>query len=393
VHHPAPPMGRIPLSFPGVRASVPVEGDDAVAAWRERARRFALDQVEPSAAEIDVTDHVPEPILQGLAQEGFLGVGLPEEFGGRGGGARATAAVLEELSRGNAAVATMTAVHLSVAAAPIARWGTPAQKETYLRPMTAGKILGAFALTEPSAGSDAARIAARFERIGAGFRIHGAKTFITDADLAGVTLTFATKDPALGHRGISAFLVPRGTPGFSVLKRLPKLGLHGSTTTELLFDGVELPATSMLGPEGEGFRVAMEALTGGRVGIAACALGVARAGGETMRDAARREPADWKSAAVAEAFVELEGAAALVESAARAKDADRPFVPLASAAKLAASKAAVHITSRAMEIEGRASGSSGARSERLWRDARVFPIVEGTTEIQELILGRELVGR
>jgi alkylation response protein AidB-like acyl-CoA dehydrogenase len=372
---------------------VGLEGGDTAVEWRERARQFSLGTLAKVTEEIDRSDHVPESVLHGLAREGFLGVGLPEEFGGRGGGTLSTVAVLEELSRGDAAVATMTAVHLSVAAAPIARWGTLAQKEEYLRKLTAGTILGAFALTEPSAGSDAARIATRYERVSGGFILRGSKTFITDADLAGVVLAFATRDPSLGHRGISAFLVPRGTPGFSVAQRLPKLGLHGSTTTELVFDAARLPEGSMLGPEGEGFRVALESLTGGRVGIAACALGVARAAFDSMRDAARIDPLDWKSAAVARAFVEVEGAAALVESAARAKDAGRPYVPLASAAKLAASRAAVHVASRAMDVTGRRAGTHGSRPERLLRDARVFPIVEGTTEIQELILGRELVGR
>jgi len=372
---------------------VPDDSEDRAEAWRVRARRFAEEVLTPVAPGIDATDVVPPKVLEGLAAAGFLGVGLPEEYGGRGDGARATVAVLEELAKGNAAVATMTAVHLSVAAAPIARWGTPGQKEAFLRPLTAGRILGAFALTEPSAGSDAARIATRYERVPTGFRIQGAKTFITDADLAGVVLAFATRDATLGHRGISAFLVPRGTPGFSIAQKLPKLGLHGSTTNELRFDGLELPPEALLGPEGEGFRVAMDALAGGRVGIAACALGVARAAWEAMRDAARRAPEDWKSAAVARAFVDVESAAALVERAARAKDLGRPYVPLASAAKLAASRAAVATASRAMEVEGRGAGTRGSLPERLLRDARVFPIVEGTTEIQELILGRELVGR
>jgi alkylation response protein AidB-like acyl-CoA dehydrogenase len=372
---------------------VAVEANDSAVAWRARARRFAEVRLAPATGAIDREDHVPESILEGLATEGFLGVGLPQEYGGRGGGALDTVAVLEELSRGDAAVATMTAVHLSVAAAPIARWGTAAQRETFLRPLATGKILGAFALTEPSVGSDAAHLATRYERVPGGYRLHGAKTFITDADIAGVVLAFATRDASLGHRGISAFLVPRGAPGFSVAQRLPKLGLHGSTTTELRFEGTDLPEDSMLGPEGEGFRVALESLTGGRVGIAACALGVARAAWEEMRDAARHAPEDWKRAAVARGFVEVEGAAALVEAAARAKDLGRPYVPLASAAKLAASRAAVALASQAMDVAGRSAGSFGSRSERLLRDARVFPIVEGTTEIQELILGRELVGR
>lgn len=361
--------------------------------WRGRARRFAEAQVAPRSEAIDRADAVPAELLEGLRREGFPGLGLPEAFGGRGGSALAMAAVLEEIARANAALATMLAVHLSVAAAPIARWGTEAQQERWLRPLAEGHVLGAFALTEPSVGSDAARLQCRYTSVDGGYRLRGSKMFITDADIAGTVLAFATRDPAAGHRGITAFLVAAGTRGFSVAQRLPKLGLHGSTTTELVFDDAFLPADARLGEEGEGFRVAMEALAGGRVGIAACALGTARAAFEAMRAAARERPEDWKRSEVARAFVDLEAAAALVRTAAEAKDAGLPFVTRASAAKLAASRAAVGIASRGIDVAGRPAGRAGSVWERLLRDARVFPIVEGTTEIQELILGRELVDR
>ena len=362
-------------------------------AWRDRARSFASERIAPRTREIDETDRVPDSVLRQLGEEGFLGLGLPPEYGGRPGGATAMAAVLEEIAVANGAVATMMSVHLSVAAAPVARWGTPAQCERLLPDLAAGRTLGAFALTEPSVGSDAARLATRYRSDGTGYVLDGAKTFITDADLAGLVLTFATRDPAEGYKGISSFLVTRGTPGFSVAQRLPKLGLHGSTTNELRFEGARLPPGSMLGPEGGGFRVAMEALTGGRIGIAACALGVARAARDAMAEAVRADPEDWKRAAYARAFVEVEAASALVRSAAETKDRGGPFVPLASAAKLAASRAAVSVASRGIDVAGRSAGTAGHRLGQLLRDARVFPIVEGTTEIQELILGRELLGR
>ena len=361
--------------------------------WREAAREFARSRVTPISSEIDRNDRVPPSLLHELSASGFMGLGLPEAFGGTGGGAAAVAAVLEEIAYGNGAVATMLSVHLAVAAAPVAQWGTPAQKERYLRPLAAGTMLGAFALTEPSVGSDAARLTTRYVREAGGYRLTGSKTFITDADLAGMVLTFATRDPALGRPGISAFLVPKGTVGFRVAAHLPKLGLHGSTTTELHFDAAALDAEAMLGPEGDGFRIATESLAGGRVGIAACALGVARAALDTMGDAIRADPDDWKRAAYARAFVEVESAAALVAAAATAKDAGAPYVPLASAAKLAASRAAVTVASRGIDVAGRGAGTEGSRAAQLLRDARVFPIVEGTTEIQELILGRELLGR
>lgn len=361
--------------------------------WRETARAFARAEVEPIAEAIDRDDRFPPGLLPNLGSSGLLGVGLPVEWGGGGGGAQETVAVLEELARASAAVATLVAVHLSVAAAPIARWGTLEQKERYLRPLATGRILGAFALTEASAGSDAARLSCRYERSESGFRLRGAKLFITDADLAGVVLTFATRDPEAGHAGISAFVVTPETPGFSVAQRLEKLGLHGSTTTELLFDGATVPSGALLGREGEGFGIAMDALAGGRVGIAACALGTARAAFEGLEAVARTSEGPGAGAAVARSYVALGSAAALVREAAAEKDAGRPFLALASAAKLSASRAAVDIASLALETSGPLGARSGSRWERVWRDARVFPIVEGTTEIQELILGRELLGR
>jgi alkylation response protein AidB-like acyl-CoA dehydrogenase len=360
--------------------------------WRASARTFAEAVLAPLGPAIDRTDEVPPVVFDGLRTGGFLGIGLPEAWGGAPAPVSAVAGVLEELAQANAAVATMLSVHLAVAAAPIAQFGTEDQKDRFLRPLAEGRTIGAFALTEPSAGSDAAGLRCRYERDGAGFRLTGAKTFITDADLAGVILAFATRDASLGHRGISAFLVTPDTPGFQVARKLPKLGLHGSTTTELVFDRALLGPDRLLGPEGEGFRVAMDALAGGRIGIAACALGTARAAYEALRSSAKADPEDWKRVAVARAFVEVESAAALVREAARAKDAGEPFIVLASAAKLAASRAAVNIASRGMEVAGPGSAVSGSRWERLLRDARVFPIVEGTTEIQELILGRGLLG-
>ena len=369
--------------------STPVAGtaDD----WRLRARSFAEATVRPVAARMDADDRMPDHILPALRSAGFLGLGLPERWGGSGGDTRATVAVLEELSAESAAVATLVAVHLSVAAAPILEWGNDAQREKFLRPLADGRWLGAFGLTEPGAGSDTARLACRYEPAGSGFRLNGAKMFITNAASADVVLVFATKDPSLGHRGISAFLVRRGTRGFQVAQHLDKLGLRGSETTELVFQDMELPEDALLGPEGRGLSVALSALAGGRVGIAACALGVARAALDELRAAARREPTDERRATLARAFVDVAAASALVADAARRKDEGAPFEEAASAAKLFASQAAVRIASDGIDVGGPGAARRGARAERLLRDARVFPIVEGTTDIQELILGRALL--
>lgn len=371
--------------------SVPAQSTRPAAEWRERARRFAEEELGPVAAEIDRTDRVPDAVVRGLAREGFLGLGLPKEWSGSEGDTRATVAVLEELSRASAAVAVLVAVHLSVCAVPILAWGTPSQKERFLPALARGQGIGAFALTESGAGSDSARIATRYERVSDGFVVRGTKMFTSNGVSAGVVLLFATADPALGHRGISAFLVPTGTPGVTVAQRLDKLGLRGSETTELVLDGARLGPDGLLGPEGEGLALALAALTGGRVAIAACALGVARAAFEEMRRNVRAHDEEWKRPLLARSFSELSAAEALVERAAARKDADLPFVEEASVAKLVASRSAVAIAARGVDVAGPEGLRAGASPERLLRDARVFPIVEGTTEIQELILARRLL--
>ncbi len=359
--------------------------------WRARAREFAESRVRPLAAAIDREDRVPEEIVRALAEARFFGLGIPPEWDGAGGDTRATVAVLEELSRASAAVAVLVAVHLSVCAAPILTHGTTEQKERFLRPLAKGSLVGAFGLTEPGAGSDTAHLSTRYMLDGTDYVLRGTKMFTSNAVSAGVILVFATSDPSLGSRGISAFIVPPGTPGFSVAQRLDKLGLRGSETTELVLDAVHLPRSSLLGREGEGLHVALGALAGGRVGIASCALGVATSAFEEMLRAVRSHDEEWKRPILARAYTELASARALVERAAELKDASQPYVEAASVAKLVASRAAVSIASAGIDVAGPEGIRAGSAAERLLRDARVFPIVEGTTEIQELILARGLL--
>lgn len=361
------------------------------AAWGERARRFADAFVRPIADEIDRADRVPDSVVTALAQAGFLGLGLPAEWGGEGGDTRALVDVLDQLSRASAAVAVTLAVHLSVCARPILEWGTDGQRGKYLRPLAQGERVGAFALTEPGAGSDSAALATRYRRDGSEFVLRGTKMFTSNAVTAGTVLVFATHDPGLGRRGISAFIVPPGTRGFSVAQRLDKMGLRGSETTELVLDDVRLPADSMLGPEGGGLKVALSALAGGRVGIASCALGVAESAFDEMLRSVRASDAEWKRSRLAAAYTALASARALVREAAERKDSGRPFVRAASVAKLVASRTAFSIASAGVDVAGPDGTRAGALAERLLRDARVFPIVEGTTEIQELILARSLL--
>jgi hypothetical protein len=367
--------------------------DPEAEGWRRKARAVSDEVVRPRAAEIDREDRLPESIVDRLKSAGFFGLGISSDWGGTGGDTRTISAVLEELAAASPAVAVLLSVHLSVCAHPILAHGTPEQKERLLRPLASGRWLGAFALTEPSAGSDAAHIGARYRRDGDEFVLNGAKMFITNGARADLVLGFATRDPQQGSHGISAFLLPKGTPGASSAQKLDKLGLRGSETNELVFQDAHLPDGNLLGKEGEGLRIALGALTAGRVGIAACALGVARSAFEALRDAALADPTDARRHVVARAFTTLSAARALVERAAAEKDAGRPYIEAASAAKLFASHAAVEIAGHAVDVAGPAGARSGSAAERLLRDARVFPIVEGTTEIQELILGRTLVGR
>ncbi|MCI4346580.1 MAG: acyl-CoA dehydrogenase family protein [Thermoplasmata archaeon] len=359
--------------------------------WGERARAFAERELLPRAAQIDREDRMPVEVPRALAREGFLGLSLPKQYGGHDAGSLATASVLEELARGSAAAAVLVAVHLSVCGSPIAQWGDDRQKEELLRPLAEGRWIGAFALTEPDAGSDAKQLRTQYRSSVDGFRLTGSKTFITNGGLAELLLVFATRDPSLGSKGITAFALRKGTPGFSVTSRFDKLGLRGSETTELAFDDVALPKEARIGPEGSGLKVALGALTGGRIGIAACALGVAVAAYDELRRTAKLNPTDLTRSLVARSYSELAATRALVERAAARRDAGLPVEEEASAAKLLASQAAVHIANAALDAAGRAGVSSGSAAERLLRDARVFPIVEGTTEIQERILGRALL--
>ena len=334
--------------------------------WRERARGFAEREVRPWTERIDREDRVPDELVRGLVREHFVGLGVPPEWDGVGGDTRCRVSVLEELAHASAAVAVLLAVHYGVCAAPIQKWGTERQKERFLRPLARGELIGAFGLTEPGVGSDTARLATRYARAEGGFVLNGSKMFISNAVSAGIVLVFATSDPTRGSHGISAFIVPPGTTGFSVAQRLDKLGLRGSETAELVLTEVRLPSESLLGAEGEGLHIALGALTGGRVGIASCALGVARASSV------------------------LAAAGSRGARAAARQDSGGPFEEAASVAKLTASRAAVSIASIGVDVAGPEGVRDGAAAERLWRDARVFPIVEGTTEIQELILARRL---
>lgn len=363
--------------------------------WVVKARRFCKERIIPIAEMMDEESAIPPNVVERMAREGFFGLAIPKEYGGAEESASTIAAVLEEISAASLAVSTNLAVHLSVASAPIALWGTEAQKEHWLPSMARGEWLGAFALTEPEYGSDAQHLNTRYIKNESGFLLNGSKTFITNGGSATVVLVFATVDPALEAKGITCFLVEKGTRGFTVARHLDKLGLRGSETAELGFEDCAVAPEKLLGREGEGFRIAMSSLEGGRIGIAATSLGVARAALQMMQEHLGEDSEIWAKNRVARAYVDVEAARSLVERAARMKDSGEDYGLAASAAKLFASQVAYRVASVALEAVWPAQGLSGLRrrAERIFRDSRVLTIVEGTTEIQELILGRKLTSR
>ncbi|HLH27059.1 MAG TPA: acyl-CoA dehydrogenase family protein [Chloroflexota bacterium] len=366
-------------------------------AFQQRMRDFAARTLAPAATAVDRAGALAPGTVSALAAEGLLALAVPREYGGQARSALDYALVMEELAAACAATAVLVSVHNSLVADPIHHWGTAEQQARYLPRMATGACLGAFALTEPSAGSDAASLRTRASRDGAGYRLNGGKCFITNAGLAGIYLVFATLDPAAGPRGITAFLIEPGTPGFTIGAFEHKLGIRGSTTAQLYFGDCPVPATQRLGPEGQGWRVAMGTLDSGRIGIAAQALGIARAAYEAAlaqtRDAAVAggavgEATQWL---LADMSVRIDAARLLVHRAAALKDAGERLTREAAAAKLYAAETALWVTSQAVEMGGAAACALDSPLQRYLRDAKITEIYEGTSEIQRLIIGEQVL--
>lgn len=362
------------------------------------ARRFAQERLRPFAADWDRESRFPREALSEMAELGFLGMLVPDTWGGCDTGYVAYALALEEIAAGDGACSTIMSVHNSVGCVPIARFGTDEQKERFLTPLASGEMLGAFALTEPQAGSDASDLRTRARRDGDHYVINGAKQFITSGSQAGLVLVFAVTDPAAGKKGISAFLVPTDSPGYQVVRVEHKLGLHASDTCQLQFDEVWVPAAYRLGEEGEGYRIALANLEGGRIGIAAQAVGMARAAFDYARDYARERQAFGKPIVehqavafrLADMATEIAVARQMVLHAAALRDAGRPALTEASMAKLFASEMAERVCSAALQTLGGYGYLNDYPLERIYRDARICQIYEGTSDIQRLVIARQL---
>lgn len=365
---------------------------------RDAARDFARDRLAPGAAGRDREGRIEPEVLAELGELGFLGMTVPPEFDGAGADYVSYALALMEVAAGDGAVSTVMSVHNAPFNAILQRYGSEVQKEAVLKPAARGEFIGAFALTEAQAGSDASALATTARRTNEGYVIEGAKSFITSGKIGGQVIVFARLPGTKGKEGISAFLVPTSTPGYSVERVEEKLGQKASDTCALRFDAMEVPADALIGAEGQGYKIALSSLETGRIGIAAQSVGMAQAALELARSYAGERKSFgqplWGHQAVAfrlaELATELEAARQLVLNAARMKDAGVPCLTEAAMAKLYASEAAERIVSGALQVFGGMGYIAETGIERIYRDVRVCQIYEGTSDIQKLIIARAL---
>jgi alkylation response protein AidB-like acyl-CoA dehydrogenase len=365
---------------------------------RDTMRAFAREQLAPNAARWDREHHFPREELAALGELGALGMVVPEAWGGAGTDYVSLALALEEIAAGDGATSTIVSVQNSVVCGPVLAFGTDAQKAQYLRPLASGRKLGCFCLTEPQAGSDAGAIATRAEARDGHYVLSGVKQFITSGRNADVAIVFAVTDRAAGKKGISAFIVDTATPGFIVSRVEDKTGQRASDTAQITLDGCRVPAQNRLGTEGAGYRIALANLEAGRIGIAAQAVGMARAAFDAALAYARERTSFGKpiiehqavNFRLADMATAIEAARALVLSAAVLRDAAQPCLKEASMAKLFASEMAERVCSDAIQIHGGYGYVTDFPVERIWRDVRVCQIYEGTSDIQRLVIGRSL---
>ncbi|MFF8840088.1 acyl-CoA dehydrogenase family protein [Streptomyces sp. NPDC015130] len=378
--------------------------DLALSEEQEAVRRLAEDfvarEVTPHATAWDRAEEVDRAIVKKLGAVGFLGLTIPEEYGGSGGDHLAYCLVTEELGRGDSSVRGIVSVSLGLVAKTLAAWGTEEQKRTWLPRLASGEALGCFGLTEPGTGSDAGNLTTRAVRDGDDYVVSGTKMFITNGTWADLVLLFARTGDAPGHRGVSAFLVPADTPGLTRRAVHGKLGLRGQATAELVLEDVRVPAAAMLGPEGKGFTVAMSALAKGRMSVAAGCVGIAQAALDAaVRHAGEREQFGKPIASyqlvqelISDIAVDVDAARLLTWRVADLIDRGQDFATAASKAKLYASEAAVRAANNALQVFGGYGYIDEYPVGKLVRDARVMTLYEGTSQIQKLIIGRALTG-
>jgi len=369
-------------------------------AVQDAVRAYVQEQVAPHAAQWDREHHFPHEQLQGLAALGCYGVAVPTEWGGAGLDYLSLALILEEIAAGDGATSTIVSVNNCPVCSILMAWASDAQKDRWLRPLAEGRMLGAFCLTEPHVGSQADGLKTTAVRDGNDYLINGVKQFITSGKNGDVAIVMAVTDKAAGKRGISAFIMPTNTPGYTVARIEDKLGQHASDTAQINFENCRIPAANRLGEEGQGLKIALSGLEGGRIGIAAQSVGMARA----AFDAALRYSKDrvafgqpiFQHQAVqfrlADMATQIEAARQLIHHAAALKDAGRPCLKEAAMAKLYASEMAEAVCSAAIQVHGGYGYVSDFPVERIYRDVRVCQIYEGTSDVQKILIGRALAG-
>ncbi|WP_027719461.1 acyl-CoA dehydrogenase [Desulfovirgula thermocuniculi] len=378
---------------------MPYQLTDEQIMMRDTVRRLAQNEFAPRAVEIDRQHRFPRENIQRMAELGLMGIPIPEEWGGAGCDFLSYIIAVEEISRACASTGVILAVHTSLACFALLQFGTQEQKERYLRRLASGEWLGAYALTEANAGSDPANLSTTARLEGDYYIVNGSKLFITSAGEADLYVTFVRTSPGSRHKGISCLLVERDTPGFTVGKIEEKMGLHGDPTGELIFDNARVPRANLLGAEGEGFKIAMSLLDGGRIGIGAQALGIAQAAFDVALDYAKKRVQFGRPIAefqaiqfmLADMATRIDAARLLVYRAARLKDMGLPHSKEASMAKLFATDTAMQVTTDAVQILGGYGYCKEYPVERYMRDAKVTQIYEGTNQIQRLVIARHLL--
>lgn len=366
---------------------------------QKTVREFAEAEVKPLAREIDESGRFPMETFRKAAKLGLTGLALPEEAGGAGFDHVGYTLAIEEISRVCASTGVILSVQNSLFCDPIFRFGTDEQKKRFLIPFAHGEKIGCYALTEPQAGSNAAAIATRAERKGDTYLLNGTKAWITNGAVADATVVYASTDPEKGEKGITAMIVERGTPGFGIGKEEKKLGITGSACCELSFTDCRVPVVNRLGSEGEGYKIALSTLDGGRIGIAAQAVGIAQGACDAAFSYAQRRKAfghaisDFEAIQfmIADMATEIEAARLLVRRAAWRQDSGSRFTMEASIAKLFASEMATRVTHKAIQIHGGNGYSREYPVERAYRDARITEIYEGTSEIQRLVIASRVL--
>ena len=361
-------------------------------------RDFSREVIAPTAAERDKTKEFPGDNLKQLGELGFMGMMVPPEYNGSGADTVSYVLALSEVAYSCASTAVVMSVHNSIVCESILRYGTEDQKQRFLKVLATGEIIGAFALTEPNAGSDPVRQTTKAVRDGDSYILNGTKRFITTGKNAGVVIVTAKTDDSKRHKGISAFLVKKGTPGFSIGRLEDKMGLRASDTVDLLFEDCRIPVEDMLGKEGEGFKIAMTGLDGGRIGISAQSVGVAQAALDAAIKYAKEREQFGQSISrfqglrwiVADMATEIEAARQLMLSASAMKDRGENYTAQASMAKLFSSEMVNRVTAKALQIHGGYGYIKEYPVERYYRDARVFTIYEGTSEIQRIVISNHV---